>query len=179
MNSMDKKELRAMMAQQKHTTAPSARLDLSGPVLRRLAVHPRFTAARTVLLYHSLPDEVDTSDFVRYWSLRKNILLPSVKGKDIELHRYAPGDGLESGPFGIQESTGELFTDYASINLAVIPGVAFDAQGNRLGRGAGFYDRLLARLREYPIYIIGICFDFQRVDHVPTEAHDIPMDEVI
>ena len=97
MNSMDKKELRAMMAQQKHTTAPSARLDLSGPVLRRLAVHPRFTAARTVLLYHSLPDEVDTSDFVRYWSLRKNILLPSVKGKDIELHRYAPGDGLESG----------------------------------------------------------------------------------
>ena len=65
-------------------------------------------------------------------------LLPTVKGKDIELHRYAAEDHLETGAFGIQESTGEVFTDYTSIDLAVIPGVAFDAEGNRLGRGQGF-----------------------------------------
>ena len=82
---MDKKELRTLIAQNKKETSRAAILDLSGPILRRLAVHPRFIAARTVLLYHSLPDEVDTQDFVRYWSLRKCILLPTVKGKDIEL----------------------------------------------------------------------------------------------
>lgn len=176
---MDKKELRTLIAQNKKETSRAAILDLSGPILRRLAVHPRFIAARTVLLYHSLPDEVDTQDFVRYWSLRKCILLPTVKGKDIELHRYAAEDHLETGAFGIQESTGEVFTDYASIDLAVIPGVAFDAEGNRLGRGQGFYDRLLTRLQHYNIYKIGVCFDFQRVEHVPTEPHDIPMNEIL
>lgn len=55
-------------------------------------------------------------------------------------------DHLEIGGFRIQESTGEVFTDYTSIDYAVIPGVAFDAEGNRLGRGQGFYDRLLTRL---------------------------------
>lgn len=100
---MDKKELRTLIAQNKKETSRAAILDLSGPILRRLAVHPRFIAARTVLLYHSLPDEVDTQDFVRYWSLRKCILLPTVKGKDIELHRYAAEDHLETGAFCIRD----------------------------------------------------------------------------
>ncbi len=176
---MDKKELRAFVSLNKKETSRAAMLDLSGPVLRCLAVHPRFVAAHTVLLYHSLPDEVDTRDFVGYWSSRKCVLLPSVKGKDIELHRYAAGDGLEEGAFGIRESAGAVFTDYASIDLAVVPGVAFDAEGNRLGRGQGFYDRLLARLRRYGTYKIGVCFDFQKVGHVPVDAHDIPVDEVL
>ena len=176
---MDKKELRAVMAENKKGTSLAARLDLSGPILRRLAIHPRFAAAKTILLYHSLPDEVDTNDFVRYWSLRKCILLPSVKGHDIELRRYTASDRLEKGAFGIQESCGELFTDYAAIDLAIIPGVAFDADGNRLGRGQGFYDRLLERLQDYHIYKIGICFDFQRVEHVPVKEHDVRMDEVL
>lgn len=176
---MDKKELRALMAQRKKGTSATARLDLSGPLLRRLATHPRFMSARTVLLYHSLPDEVYTHDFAGYWSLRKHILLPAIKDNDIELRRYIPGSGLTDGAFGIQEPAGEPFTEYASIDLAVIPGVAFDSAGNRLGRGKGFYDRLLARLQEYHIYKIGVCFDFQRVEHVPTEPHDIPVDEVL
>ena len=176
---MEKKELRKLIAERKNEASPAARLDLSGPILRRLAVHPRFIAAQTVLLYHSLPDEVDTRDFVRFWSLRKHILLPSVRGNEIELHRYSSGDQLEEGVFGVQESTGEAFTDYAAIDLAVIPGVALDAKGNRLGRGKGFYDRLLTRMQDYHIYKIGICFDFQKVEEVPTDGRDVPMDEVL
>ena len=176
---MDKKELRASMTRNKKETSRAAILDLSGPILRRLAVHPRFIAARTVLLYHSLPDEVDTQDFVRYWSLRKCILLPTVKGKEIELHRYAAEDPARRGAFRHPRIHRRGLTDYASIDLAIIPGVAFDAKGNRLGRGQGFYDRLLTRLQHYDIYKIGVCFDFQRVEHVPTEPHDIPMDEIL
>ena len=62
---MEKKELRKLIAERKNEASPAARLDLSGPILRRLAVHPRFIAAQTVLLYHSLHDEVDTRDFLR------------------------------------------------------------------------------------------------------------------
>ena len=179
MTHTDKKQMRALIAQRRQEYAPAARLDLSGPILRRLAAHPQFVAAHTVLLYHSLPDEVDTAAFVQYWSQRKLVLLPSVVNNEIELHRHAPEDPLVPGPFGVLESGGKLFTDYASIDLAVIPGVAFDESGGRLGRGKGFYDRLLARLAPHPIYKVGICFDFQIVDHVPMEAHDVPMDEII
>lgn len=176
---MNKKELRAHIARQKQEMSSGARIELSAPILRQLAMHPRFVSASTVLLYHSLPDEVDTHDFVRYWSTRKRILLPAVCDQEIELREYHPDKGLSEGRFGIQEPSGEPFKDYSSIDLAIIPGVAFDAKGNRLGRGKGFYDRLLSRLKDAGIYKIGICFPFQQVEDVPAEAHDIPMDEII
>lgn len=130
-----------------------------------------------MLLYHSLPDEVDTHDFIRRWAGRKRILLPVVCGDDLELRPYT-GDGhLAEGAFHIEEPAGEAFADYAQIDLAVIPGVAFDRLGNRLGRGKGYYDRLLPRLKD--AYKIGLCFPCQRVDRLPAEAHDVPMDEIV
>lgn len=130
-----------------------------------------------MLLYHSLPDEVDTHDFIRRWASRKRILLPVVRGDDLELRLYT-GDGqLQTGAFHIEEPGGEAFTDYARIELAVIPGVAFDRRGNRLGRGRGYYDRLLPRLAN--AYKVGLCFPCQLLDGVPAEEHDVRMDEVI
>ena len=130
-----------------------------------------------MLLYHSLPDEVDTHAFIRRWSARKRILLPVVKGDDLELRLYTGDDRLTEGAFHIDEPTGTAFTDYAAIDLAVIPGVAFDRRGNRLGRGKGYYDRLLPRIPT--AYKLGLCFPFQLLDQIPAEAHDIPMDEVL
>lgn len=130
-----------------------------------------------MLLYHSLPDEVDTHAFIRRWSARKRILLPVVKGDDLELRLYTGDDRLTEGAFHIDEPTGTAFTDYAAIDLAVIPGVAFDRQGNRLGRGKGYYDRLLPRIPT--AYKLGLCFPFQVLNQIPAEAHDIPMDEVL
>ena len=130
-----------------------------------------------MLLYHSLPDEVDTHAFIRRWSARKRILLPVVKGDDLELRLYTGDDRLTEGAFHIDEPTGTAFTDYAAIDLAVIPGVAFDRRGNRLGRGKGYYDRLLPRIPT--AYKLGLCFPFQVLDQIPAEAHDIPMDEVL
>lgn len=129
-----------------------------------------------MLLYHSLPDEPDTHAFIRQWAGRKRILLPVVVGDDLELRVYAGDDSLRTGAFHIAEPAGEAFTDYAAIDLAVIPGVAFDRRGNRLGRGKGYYDRLLPRLTAYKI---GVCFPFQRVESLPAEAHDVRMDEII
>lgn len=78
--------------------------------------------------------------------------------------------------YGIAEPTGTLFTDYPSIDLAIIPGVAFDRHGHRLGRGKGYYDKLLPQISATKI---GICFPFQIIDEVPTDHFDIRMSSVI
>ena len=107
----------------------------------------------------------------------KLILLPTVKGDELELHEYIDETTLSPSPrFGIQESEGRLFTDYHQIDLAIIPGMAFTLSGDRLGRGKGYYDRLLPKLS---CPLIGLAFPFQIVDAIPCEPHDIRMTEVI
>lgn len=130
-----------------------------------------------MLLYHSLRDEVDTHGFIEKWWTRKRILLPVVVGDDLELRRYTGADSLAIGAYGISEPVGKPFADYGSITLAVIPGVAFDAAGNRLGRGRGYYDRFLPRIPN--ACKVGVCFPFQLVDAVPAEPFDIRMDIII
>lgn len=90
---------------------------------------------------------------------KEKILLPVVIGNDLELRVYTSPADLAIGAYGIEEPTGALFTDYATIDLVIVPGVAFDRDGNRLGRGKGYYDRLLPRIPS--AYKVGICFPFQ------------------
>jgi len=133
---------------------------------------------QTILLYHSLPDEVETHALIRtLHAAGKTVLLPTVAGDVLELHIYEGEQALSMGiSYGIQESKGSLFTDYGKIDLAIIPGMAFTVQGDRLGRGKGYYDRLLPQLT---CPLIGIAFPFQMVTYIPCEPHDIRMKEVI
>ncbi len=135
-------------------------------------------AAQTVVLYHSLPDEPSTHTLIDELQQEKVVLLPRVvNDTEMELRAYAGVDDLKIGAFGILEPCGLLFTDYTSIDLIIVPGMAFDRAGHRLGRGRGYYDRFLSRTRD--IYKIGVCFPFQLADNVPTEETDVTMDEVI
>lgn len=174
---MLKKELRTIIRNRKRQLSQSQLDGLSLAVIGRLRSHQRFVNARTLLLYHSLSDEVCTHRLIEETE-GKTVLLPRVVSEtDLELRLYTGPHDLQVGAFGIMEPCGEVFTDYGSIDLAVIPGMAFDRHGNRLGRGKGYYDRMLAHLTN--AYKIGICFDFQLVDEVPTEPTDIPMDEIV
>lgn len=159
------------------TQHKSSATQQSAEILAALEVHPAFRAADTVLLYHSLKDEVDTHEFIRKWSRLKRILLPVVVGDDLELRVYTGPEDLAIGAYGIEEPTGARFTDYAAIGFIAVPGVAFDRNGNRLGRGKGYYDRLLPRIPA--AYKAGICFPYQLVEEVPAEPFDIRMDEII
>ena len=119
-----------------------------------------------------------THDVSSLYGEGKTVVLPVVTGEgEMELRVYHGADSLRRGAFDILEPVGERFTDYESIDLAVIPGMAFDDSGHRLGRGKGYYDRFLVNLPH--CYKIGMCFDFQRVEHVPCESTDIAVDEVI
>ena len=83
---------------------------------------------------------------------------------------------LELGAFHIEEPTGDNIADPEEIELVVVPAVAYDRRGNRLGRGKGFYDRFLASTKATKI---GVGYEFQLLDEIPAEAHDVPMDMVI
>ena len=173
---MTKQELRKMIRQRKQQHS----VDESSAFINRLKDNSHFLHAHTLLLYSALPDEVPTQTLIdELVAQGKTVLLPRVvSDTDMELRRYSGPADLQQGAFGIMEPTGELFTDYDTIDVAVIPGMAFDDDGHRLGRGKGYYDRFLAKLPP-TTYKIGLCFSWQRVNHVPTDDHDIPMDEVI
>lgn len=132
---------------------------------------------RVILLYHSMDDEVFTHDIIEHLHhTGHTVLLPTVAGDDLELHEYTGVSALDTcGKYNIQESNGPLFTDYDSINLAIIPGVAFTEDGKRMGRGKGYYDRLLPKL-SCPLW--GLAFPFQMLDDIPTEPHDITLSKV-
>ena len=181
---MRKDELRRQMRQRKQQYTQQQLEELSLPVLARL--RPRLAEARTILAYYSLPDEVNTHQLIDdLLADGKTVLLPTVIGEGLmEWHVYSSKSELKNGAFGIGESAGELYSGFSKYTspsekqmIALVPGVAFDAVGRRLGRGKGYYDRFLAA---HPhIYKIGVCFDFQRVMEVSVDEQDVPVDEVI
>ena len=140
----------------------------------------------TILAYWPLPDEVDIRPLIdQLVAEGKTVVLPKVTGDEtMELRRYTSRADLQEGAFHIMEPIGEVFEDYSKIDVALIPGMAFDAAGHRLGRGKGYYDRFLSsHLSPLTSHLsplkIGVCYPFQRVAEVPSEAHDVLMDEVI
>lgn len=178
---MLKSELRRQIRLQKQRYSPQQLQQLSEPVIARLM--PHLSDSQTVMAYYSLPDEVFTHQLVDdLLAVGKTVVLPRVIDSErMELRRYTGPQDLQEGTLHIMEPVGEPFTDYHLIDVALIPGVAFDAGGHRLGRGRGYYDRFLSsHLSPLTSHLlIGICFDFQKVDVVPYDANDIPVDMVI
>lgn len=146
----------------------------SEAVWRQVEQEEAFRRAATVLLYASLPTEVQTQRFVQRWRGEKQLLLPVVHGEtllvgavDAELRRNAA--------FGVMEPSHAL-AEIPPVDVAIIPGLSFDRSNNRLGRGKGYYDRLLKTINPYKI---GVCFACQLFEQIPHEEHDVKMDRVI
>lgn len=135
-----------------------------------------FQKAKHVLVYHSLPDELSTHTFIEKWHGTKHLYLPRVNGNTLEILPY-DALGLQSGAFNIEEPTGDEIVDGKDIDLIIVPGIAFDYKGNRVGRGKGYYDRLL---RETTAIKIGVGYDFQLLEEdIEVEDHDVKVNAVI
>ncbi|MBO4481946.1 MAG: 5-formyltetrahydrofolate cyclo-ligase [Bacteroidales bacterium] len=170
-----KQELRKCIRQLKKEHSPEQLAQQSEMIMSKLAKHPDFIAAQVVMLYSSLPDEVQTQSFIGQWRGQKRIVLPTVVGDDIIPVEVDENTAFVEGDFHIMEPQNHPYE--GSFDLIVVPGMAFDAAGHRLGRGKGYYDRFLC---QYPqVKKIGLCFDFQMVESVPVEPTDICMDEVL
>ncbi len=156
------------LARSTHADSSAACAELHAWLLAHAAV-------RTVATYSPLPGEVDlAAAIVRHPEIRW--VYPRVVGEHLTFH---PGDSLHPGAFGILEPTaGSPEMPLLEIDVFLCPGLAFDRRGGRLGRGRGFYDRLLAQARPDAL-ILGICHDFQIVADTFSEPHDIPMHTLI
>lgn len=173
---MQKKELRKLIRQRKAEHTAEEKAEMSTRICRQVLTDPHWAKANTVFLYHALTDEVDTTILIdAAMQEGKTVLLPVIDGDDLRLKIHT--GATQTGSYSIQEPIGEEFTCYKEITLAIVPGMAFDKKGNRLGRGRGFYDRTLPKLAE--AYKIGLCFPFQLLESIPYEAYDIKMDAVL
>lgn len=170
-----KSGLRSYIRCTKKCYTPEQMDEESAQIMEALESTPQFQKAQTVMLYSSLPDEVRTTAFIERWRNRKRIILPTVVGDDIVPVELTPDTPFAVGDFNILEPQNRPYT--GGYDLIVVPGMAFDRAGNRLGRGKGYYDRFLSQNQS--VYKIGICFGFQIVGNVPTEPTDIRMDEVL
>ncbi|MGC8823741.1 MAG: 5-formyltetrahydrofolate cyclo-ligase [Bacteroidales bacterium] len=145
-------------------------------ICHQIEQHERFAGSQCVMLFYPLPGEVDVTTLLDAYYLKKVLLLPVVMGRDIVLKQYRGQYNLVKGTFGIYEPTGEIWRDDMQPELIIVPGLAFDRQGHRLGRGKGFYDRFLSQQNGYKI---GVCYHYQIFPTIPVEAHDMAVDEVI
>lgn len=174
---LEKKELRKIIRDRKREYSIEEKKSLSQFIWQKVKNLEIFTKAKTILLYWSMDDEVFTHDFIENYYLQKTILLPCVQGNDLILRQYQGKESMRKGDeFGILEPIGKEFTELHNIDMIIVPGVAFDTSCQRMGRGRGFYDRLL---KSTNCTKIGVCFDFQLVDSVPTNDLDVKMDIVI
>lgn len=172
-----KQKLRKEIAARKREHSAEQLLELSKKIMCRLEQTEEFQAASCVALYHAIPGEVQTADFIERWYKRKRLLLPLIVGDDLRLLLYEGPDSLIEGQYGImepKEDCKELPDE--DIDMIIVPGVAFDKERNRMGRGRGFYDRLLSKVNAQKI---GICFEFQLSEDIPVEPFDKKMDIVI
>lgn len=172
---MEKSDIRRKIKSMRQMLLDTEKQSAAEEVFSRLEQSAAFLLAERILMYHSLPDELPTIAFLEKWGKRKRFFLPRVNGVNLDILPY-DRSRLELGSFHIEEPTGDDLIDPSEIELIVVPAVAYDKRGNRLGRGKGFYDRLLQSTRATKI---GIGYDFQLFDELPVEEHDVPMDIVI
>ena len=163
-------------------------------IARRLGTHPAWRQAATVALYASLPGEVATATLISTaWAEGRRLLLPRVVGEgDLVFVEHLPDVPLVGGAFGVLEPPGHArVVDLDEAELILVPGLAFDRRGGRLGRGAGYYDRALAGIglpaarratadRDGSVpRTMGVAFDRQLVDEVPMGEQDVRMEAVV
>lgn len=172
---MDKSDIRKKIKALRTMMLETEKIAAAEEVFARLEETAAFLMSDRILMYHSLPDELPTHGFLNKWKDKKHFYLPRVNGVNLEILPYDESR-LELGSFHIEEPTGSEMVDPEEIELVVVPGVAYDRKGNRLGRGKGFYDRFLASIGAAKI---GVGYEFQLFDEIPSEPHDVRMDMVI
>ncbi len=144
-------------------------------VFAKIESMDEFKSAKTILIYWSTGDELPTQSFIQKWSNEKILVLPAIKGDNLKLKVYGQNVKMVQHALGIYEpDLPETYT--GKVDLAIVPGVAFDLKKNRLGRGKGFYDRYFRRNKTLKI---GVGFDLQLLDSVPARRFDKIMDKII
>jgi len=171
----EKKTIRSQIHLLKLRLSDEEKFKEANAVFEKIEILPEFKAANTILMYWSTKYELPTHDIIKEWITQKFIILPSIVGKKMVLKRLISVDNLVQKTLGIWEPyLTDIYT--GKIDLAIVPGVAFDVNKNRLGRGKGYYDLFFKKKSRFKI---GIGFDFQLLKSIPIQRFDKKMDKII
>ena len=170
-----KSKMRELLVQKRRVMSTADRQMYSQQILDQLEQMTCFREAKTILLYYPIQNEVDVLPLIKKYKHEKTLLFPVSHRRAMTVHPYAGNAMMHRGKFGIPEPTTPMYT--GEIDLVVVPAVAFDAKGRRLGRGGGFYDRFIKK--QTHAVLVGVGYDFQLVENVPAARHDQRVHRII
>jgi 5-formyltetrahydrofolate cyclo-ligase len=175
-----KKKLKSEIISKRELLPREELLRKSAEIKKKLFSLKEFINSQTIMFYTSIKSEVYTHDMITEALISKKVAIPVVdKVKDeISPSEIKDFSELSQGTFGILEPKKDFIRKILpeEIDLVIVPGIAFDIKGHRIGYGKGYYDRLLKKTKAVKI---GFAFELQIIDEVPKEAHDVPMDKII
>jgi 5-formyltetrahydrofolate cyclo-ligase len=174
---MEKAEARRQVRQALNRISPAEREAASATICRSVGELGEFSVSETVMLFASLPDEFDTLPLIRQaLAMGKRVFLPKVDVAERKLLvcQLTGLGALRTGHYGVPEPPADRLADPSLLHFILMPGLAFDLYGNRLGRGAGYYDRLLAAPR-LQAKLCGAALSVQVLPEVPVDVKDQPV----
>ena len=179
---MTKKELRHYIRQLLSALTPQELHERSVKACARLIGTREYNRAEIIMVFLSLPTEVDTTGLVLdAWRNRKRVLAPKVswdQRRMLPIEIRSLSDNLSESSLGIREPANGVPIPVSNIDMAIVPGIGFDRQGHRIGRGGGFYDHFLAH-EDWHGIACGLALEEQVVDEVPVLAHDMRVDMLV
>lgn len=150
----------------------------SEKIKERLFGLEQYRNSKTVMFFVSFNSEVHTHEMIKQALINKNVIVPKVVHGEIEPSVIIDFESLvPSGKFGILEPIEPMKMASKNIDIVLVPGLLFDKEGHRIGYGFGYYDKFLARVPR--ALKIGLAFDFQVVDKIPKDEHDVPVELII
>lgn len=170
-----KKEMRRKILAQSTKLSKKEMEKMSDSVFSQIEELPEFRSAKKVAFFWSMPDEIPTHKWIRKWAEEKDVLLPVTEGGEMFFRRYSPDAMLKGELNYLEPKEGEV-VEPKEIDFVIVPGVAFDSHGGRLGRGRAYYDGFLSEVSA-PKVAVGM--RHQQVELVPREAHDQLLDMVV
>lgn len=173
-----KRSVRRAAIERRDLLSAQERSDKSERIVEGLLSLPEVGTAGTVMAFWSFGSEVETSALIeRLHEAGKRVVLPRIAEGEIAAVAYAPGDPVTATSFGAMEPAGADVVTTEDVDVVIVPGVAFDRRGGRVGYGGGFYDRLFSRAPTVPA--VAVAFAVQLVDEVPQGRSDRRVDAIV
>ena len=173
----DKKSIRQEVRRRIKLMSEQTKQQESATVFSAIEATPLFNEVECIALFAAMWDEVPTTQVLERWRMMgKRVVVPRVEGDIMRYYDYHP-DRMTEGAYGIIEPVGDKEVAAEDIDLMIVPARAFTPNGDRLGRGGGFYDKYMS-LSDFRAVKYGVAFACQVFDSLPVDPHDIPVDGV-
>lgn len=187
---MTKDEARSVMKKLRREMSDAERACQNEDIRRQILADPVWNEISWFYPFVSYGTEVDTLELIRELLEKEttgtepnhrkiHVAVPRVAGRDMDFYEIHAMEDLKPGYHGILEPAEHCPKVEAAEGLMLLPGLAFDREGHRVGYGGGYYDRYLARYQSPSLHLYAVAYDFQIVDHIEAQEHDIPPHRII